>query len=97
MVSPFLSQECSYDIESTGSAWLFEMGQLAYSLKCVQRLVDILALMFTLRRWWEKNALKAGLICLAVGTAWGIRQTNGTFIYETYQLIARPFPGGPST
>ncbi len=53
--------------------------------------------MFTLRRWWEKNALKAGLICLAVGTAWGIRQTNGTFIYETYQLIARPFPGAPSS
>lgn len=50
--------------------------------------------MFTFRRWWEKNALKAGLICLAVGTAWGIRQTNGTFIYETYQLLARPFPPG---
>ena len=47
--------------------------------------------MFTLKRWWDKNALKAGLIVLAVGTGLGIRQTNGAFIYETYQLIARPY------
>ncbi|MEL6779909.1 MAG: rod shape-determining protein MreC [Cyanobacteria bacterium J06597_16] len=47
--------------------------------------------MFALRRWWDKNALKAGLIFLAIATAWGIRQTNGAFIDETYQLISRPF------
>lgn len=47
--------------------------------------------MFTLRRWWDKNALKAGLVFLAIGTAWGIRQTNGALIDETFQLLARPF------
>lgn len=52
--------------------------------------------MFALRRWWDKNALKAGLIFLAVGTALGIRQTNGALIDETYQLVTRPFQR-PST
>ncbi len=47
--------------------------------------------MFALRRWWDKNALKAGLIFLAVGTALGIRQTNGALIDEAYQLVTRPF------
>lgn len=51
--------------------------------------------MFALRRWWDKNALKAGLVLLAVGTAWGIRQTNGTLIDETYQLLTRPFQTAP--
>jgi rod shape-determining protein MreC len=49
--------------------------------------------MFTLRRWWDKNALKAGLICLAIGTALGIRQTNGVLVDEAYQLVTRPFQG----
>lgn len=52
--------------------------------------------MFTLRRWWDKNALKAGLILLAIGTAWGVRQTNGAFVSETYQLLTRPFQSQPS-
>ena len=47
--------------------------------------------MFALRRWWDRNALKAGLAFLAISTAWGIRQTNGSFFYETYQLISKPF------
>ncbi len=47
--------------------------------------------MFALRRWWDKNALKAGLVFLAVGTALGIRQTNGALVEETYQLVTRPF------
>jgi rod shape-determining protein MreC len=49
--------------------------------------------MFALRRWWDKNALKAGLIFLALGTALGIRQTNGTLVNETYRLVTRPFQG----
>lgn len=52
--------------------------------------------MFALRRWWDKNALKAGLIFLAIGTAWGIRQTNGALVDEAYQVITRPFQR-PST
>ena len=47
--------------------------------------------MFTLRRWWDKNALKAGLVFLAIGTALGIRQTNGALVSEAYQLVSRPF------
>jgi rod shape-determining protein MreC len=47
--------------------------------------------MFALRRWWDKNAVKAGLIFLAIATAWGIYETNGAFIDETYQIISRPF------
>lgn len=47
--------------------------------------------MFALRRWWDKNALRAGLVLLAVGTALGIRQTNGALVLEAYQLISRPF------
>ena len=47
--------------------------------------------MFALRRWWDKNALKAGLIFLAVGTALGIRQTNGALVLEAYQIVSRPF------
>ncbi|MGB3297946.1 MAG: rod shape-determining protein MreC [Phormidesmis sp.] len=52
--------------------------------------------MFALRRWWDKNALKAGLVFLAVGTAWVVRQTNGALIDEAYQLVTRPFPKPPA-
>lgn len=47
--------------------------------------------MFALRRWWDKNALRGVLICLAIVSAWGIRQTNGALIYEAYQYITKPF------
>ncbi|MEL6490295.1 MAG: rod shape-determining protein MreC [Cyanobacteria bacterium J06634_6] len=50
--------------------------------------------MFALRRWWDKNALKFGLVFLAVGTAWGIYQTNGTLINESFQFLAKPFHRG---
>ena len=52
--------------------------------------------MFTLRRWWDRNAVKTGLVMLAVGTAWMIRQTNGFIVSETYQFLSRPFQPGPS-
>ncbi|MEO0648409.1 MAG: rod shape-determining protein MreC [Cyanobacteria bacterium J06650_10] len=52
--------------------------------------------MFALRRWWDKNALKAGLFFLAIGTALGVYQTNGALVSETFQFLARPFQGsGP--
>lgn len=47
--------------------------------------------MFALRRWWDKNALRGVLVVLAIGSAWGIRQTNGTLIYEAYQYVTKPF------
>ncbi|MEO1592328.1 MAG: rod shape-determining protein MreC [Cyanobacteria bacterium J06632_22] len=52
--------------------------------------------MFTLRRWWDRHALRAGLIVLTVGTAWMVRQTNGALVYETYQVITRPLQPGLS-
>jgi rod shape-determining protein MreC len=50
--------------------------------------------MFTLRRWWDRHAAKAGLIILAVSTAWTMRYTEGMLIYETYQLLTRPMQPG---
>jgi rod shape-determining protein MreC len=50
--------------------------------------------MFTLRRWWDRHAVKAGLICLAVSTAWTMRYTEGVLIYETYQLLTQPMQPG---
>lgn len=47
--------------------------------------------MFALRRWWDKNALRGVLIILTIGSAWGIRQTNGLLIYEAYQVVTKPF------
>lgn len=52
--------------------------------------------MFTLRRWWDRNAVKTGLVMLALGTAWMVRQTNGFIVSETYQFLSRPFQPGPS-
>ncbi|MGB3292703.1 MAG: rod shape-determining protein MreC [Phormidesmis sp.] len=52
--------------------------------------------MFSLRRWWDRNALRAVLIVLAVGSAWGIRQTDGALINETYQGLTRPFHTKPA-
>ncbi|MEL6939859.1 MAG: rod shape-determining protein MreC [Cyanobacteria bacterium J06598_1] len=47
--------------------------------------------MFALRRWWDKNALKAGLVVLSVGTALGIYQTNGALVNEVFRFLAHPF------
>jgi rod shape-determining protein MreC len=51
--------------------------------------------MYTLQRWWDRNGLKVGLTCLALGTAWILRQTQGAAIYEVYQTITRPFHAYP--
>ncbi len=47
--------------------------------------------MFTVRRWWDNKGLQFGLLGLAVGGAWTLRQTQGAVVLETYQMIARPF------
>lgn len=49
--------------------------------------------MYTLRRWWDRNGIRIGLIGLALGTAWTIRQTQGAAVFEVYQLLTRPFVG----
>ncbi len=52
--------------------------------------------MFTLRRWWDRHALKAGLLVLTIGTAWMVRQTEGALVYEAYQVLTRPLQPGLS-
>lgn len=51
--------------------------------------------MFTVRRWWERFGTRALLTGAALGVALVIRQTQGAFLLESYQLITRPFQGSP--
>lgn len=53
--------------------------------------------MFALRRWWNRHALRAGLVVLAIGSAWGIRQANGPLLYELYHWVTRPLHPGISS
>jgi rod shape-determining protein MreC len=52
--------------------------------------------MFTLRRWWDRNGLKLGLVSLAIGGALVIRQTQGALVYETYRWLTQPFFADPA-
>ncbi|MGC8712109.1 MAG: rod shape-determining protein MreC [Leptodesmis sp.] len=47
--------------------------------------------MFTLRRWWDRHRLQIVLASLALGAAAFLRQTHGAVLYETYQILTRPF------
>lgn len=47
--------------------------------------------MYAVRRWWDRNGIRLGLIGLALGSAWLIRQTQGGLIYEVYRGLAQPF------
>jgi len=47
--------------------------------------------MFVLRRWLNRHGLKLGLLGLTIGIAWIVRQTQGTAIFEAYQVVAHPF------
>jgi rod shape-determining protein MreC len=53
--------------------------------------------MFVLRRWWDRNALKVGVAALVLAGAWGVRQTQGAFVAEIYQVLSRPFQGAPQS
>ncbi|MGH1397119.1 MAG: rod shape-determining protein MreC [Trichormus sp.] len=46
--------------------------------------------MVSVRRWWDRRTLQVGLVALALGGAWVVRQTQGEFLLEVYQLISRP-------
>lgn len=46
--------------------------------------------MFTLRRWWEQHGSKILIVVITLITVWGLRQTQGAFILELYQMIANP-------
>jgi rod shape-determining protein MreC len=47
--------------------------------------------MFTLRRWWDRHRLQVALLGAALGAAVLVRQTGAGFVFETYQLLTRPF------
>lgn len=51
--------------------------------------------MYALRRWWDRNGIRLGLIALALGSAWVVRETQGAAVYEIYRLLTRPFVGSP--
>ncbi|MBW4517078.1 MAG: rod shape-determining protein MreC [Timaviella obliquedivisa GSE-PSE-MK23-08B] len=47
--------------------------------------------MYALRRWWDRNGVKLGLISLAIGSALLMRQTQGALVFETYRWLTQPF------
>lgn len=51
--------------------------------------------MYILRRWWDRHRLQIVLVSLALGGALLLRQTQGTALFEVYQLLTRPFQGNP--
>jgi len=53
--------------------------------------------MYTLRRWWDRHGLRMGLVFLALGSAWVLRQTQGAAVFEIYQRVSRPFESMPTS
>lgn len=51
--------------------------------------------MYALHRWWERYGVRAVLVGAAIAAAWGMRQGQAGFIYETYSWLSRPFQGSP--
>lgn len=49
--------------------------------------------MYAVRRWWDRNGIRLGLVGLALGSAWLIRQTQGGLVYEVYRGLVQPFVG----
>ena len=52
--------------------------------------------MYSLRRWWDRHGLQAALVVLAIGAAWAVRQTQGSIVFEVYQVVSRPFQSSPN-
>ncbi|MEY3298016.1 MAG: Cell shape-determining protein MreC [Cyanobacteriota bacterium] len=50
--------------------------------------------MFALRRWWNRHALKTGIVALAISSAWIMRATEGAALYEAYHWLTRPLQPG---
>ena len=53
--------------------------------------------MYTLRRWWDRHGLQLVLVGLALVAALVIRQTQGSAIFEVYQVVTRPFQSSPTS
>lgn len=50
--------------------------------------------MFALRRWWDRYATRAGIATLVIALAWAMRQSQGSVIYEIYQVLTAPLQPG---
>jgi rod shape-determining protein MreC len=47
--------------------------------------------MFTLRRWWDKNALKLAACGVAIGSTFWLLQTQSSTVFEVYNFLSYPF------
>jgi rod shape-determining protein MreC len=47
--------------------------------------------MFTLRRWWDKNALKLAGCGMVIGGTYLVLQTQGGLVFEAYNMLSQPF------
>lgn len=47
--------------------------------------------MFTLRRWWDKNALKLAGFGTVIGGTYLILQTQHSLVFEAYNALSQPF------
>lgn len=47
--------------------------------------------MFTLRRWWDKNALKLAGFGTVIGGTYLMLQTQSAFVFEVYNYLSQPF------
>jgi rod shape-determining protein MreC len=51
--------------------------------------------MFTLRRWWDKNALKLVGFATAIGGTYLVLQTQSGLVFEVYNAVSAPFQPNP--
>jgi rod shape-determining protein MreC len=47
--------------------------------------------MFTLRRWWDKNALKLAGFATVIGGTYLALQTQKALVFEVYNALSQPF------
>ncbi len=47
--------------------------------------------MFTLRRWWDKNALKLAGFGTVIGGTYLVLQAQSAFVFEAYNYLSQPF------
>lgn len=46
--------------------------------------------MYAIRRWWDRNGVRVGVLLLAIGGVWLIRQTQGSLLFELYRGLSQP-------
>lgn len=51
--------------------------------------------MFTMRRWWDKNALKLAGFGTAIGATYLLLQSQNALVFEVYNAMLQPFQSAP--